>query len=71
MTARATSRRRAEAAILRRAAEATGRLPGFEAPTVRAILETAATAPLRGGDAPLPPGGLFDLGNGQAWDMFR
>ena len=61
MTARATSRRRAEAAILRRAAaEAAGRLPGFEAPSVRAILETVATAALRAGATQIPPGGMFD-----------
>jgi hypothetical protein len=59
VTARSTSRRRAEAALLRRDAEAAGTLPGFEPPTVRAILESEATRPLRGGAEALPPGGMF------------
>jgi hypothetical protein len=68
---RATTRRRAEADILRAAAGvAAGRLPGFEPPSARAILEQAAATPLRGGDAPLS-GGLFDPGNGKQWEFFR
>ena len=70
MSGTASSKRRAAAALLRRAAETTGRLPGFEAPTVRAILEQAASEPLRGGDAPLS-GGLFDTGDGKQWEFFR